>query len=112
MAGFTLSDFLLSLPKLSFPDIAAYDKHVAEIVPTLPPYGVIGYSNDNESPQAAQQEYYLLQYALAPRVIVKNLDHPFVIETVHKVQTQPPGANLELVRDFETGLKVFRKKTK
>jgi hypothetical protein len=112
LAGFTLFDFLLSLPALSFPDIGAYDKHVAEIVPTLPPSGVVGYWNDQDGTQAEQQEYYLLQYALAPRVVVKSLAQQFVVATVHSAQSRVPGANLELVRDFETGLKVFRQKTK
>jgi hypothetical protein len=112
LAGFTVFDFLLSMPALSFPDIAAYDKHVEEIVPTLPPSGVVGYWNDNEGSPAEQQEYYLLQYALVPRVIVKSLTQPFVIATVHGAQSRVPGANLELVRDFGTGLKVFRTKSK
>lgn len=112
LAAFPVFDFLLSLPGLNFPDIAGYDKHVAEIAPTLPPFGVVGYWNDSDGSPAEQQEYYLLQYALAPRVVVKSLAQPFVVATVHGAQSRPPGANLELVRDFGTGLKVFRTKSK
>ena len=111
-AGFTLFDFLLSLPGLKFPDIAAYDRHVAEIVPALPPSGVVGYWNDQDGSPAEQQEYYLLQYALAPRVVVKSLAQQFIVATVHSAESRVPGANLELVRDSGTGLKVYRKKTK
>jgi hypothetical protein len=111
-AGFTLFDFLLSLPGLSFPDIGAADKHFAEVAPTLPPSGVVGYWTDIQGGIAEQQEYYLLQYALVPRVIVKSLAQQFVVSSVHSAQSKIPGADLELVRDFESGLKVFRKKTK
>ncbi len=116
LAVFTVFDFLLSVPALVFSDIEAFDKHVVEVLPVLPPSGVVGYWSDLEGNPAAQQtvlqEYYLTQYALVPRVVVRGLGQDVVITHAHSAESRLPGANLELAQDFKDGLKVFRKKTK
>jgi len=93
------------------------DTLVREIAPALPPTGVVGYWSDIDgTPQAEQQvqlEYSLVQYAMAPRVIVRSLDPEYVIVHAHPESSLPKSgmrANLEMVRDFGTGLKVFRKR--
>jgi hypothetical protein len=120
VAAFSIFDFLLAVPALSFPDIDRYDKHVAEIAitPELPPSGIVGYWSDIEGDpnpnlqQEALQEYYLIQYALVPRVVVKGIGQKFVIANTHNKESRLPGANLELVRDFGTGFKVLRNKVR
>src|SRR3954470_23616052 len=43
----------------------------------LPEYGVVGYIGD--SAPSATPDYYLAQYALAPLVLDRSLDHQLVI---------------------------------
>lgn len=120
LAAFSIFDFLLAVPELSFPDIDKYDKHVAELLatPELPPSGIVGYWSDIEGDsnpnmlQEALQEYYLIQYALAPRVVVKSIGQKFVIANTHNKESRLPGANLEIVRDFGTGFKLLRNKVR
>ena len=116
LAALTVFDFLLSVPALAFPDIEAFDKHVVEVLPVLPPSGIVGYWSDLEGNPAAQQtvlqEYYLTQYALTPRVLVKGLGQDVVITHAHSAESPLPGTNLEVARDFKDGLKVLRKKAK
>jgi hypothetical protein len=118
LAAVTVFDFLLSVPALAFPDIEAFDKHVVEVLPVIPPSGAVGYWSDldgNPNPNAQQtvlQEYYLTQYALVPRVVVKGLGQDVVITHAHSQDSRLPGTNLELARDFKDGIRVLRKKTK
>lgn len=115
LAVLTVFDFLLSVPGLVFSDIDKFDKHVVEVLPDVPSYGTVGYWSDLEGNTAVEQtllqEYYLTQYALAPRVVVRSIGQNIVITHAHSANSRLPGANLQLVRDYGDGLKIFRKKT-
>jgi hypothetical protein len=119
-AVLTVFNVLLEVPGLRASGYGV-DTLPAEIAPALPPTGVVGYWSDIEgTPEAeaqVQREYYLIQYALAPRVVVRSLEQEFVIVHAHPDEKRFPrsgmrGANLEMVQDFGHGLKVFRKRAR
>ena len=81
------------------------DLRFARLKASLPQRGVIGYVGvTGESGVAA---YYLAEYALAPLVLDRSPNHPFV---VGNFPSTPPAAsveNLRLVKDFGDGVLLF-----
>lgn len=97
---------------MKFPEVALFDSGVAQVRPLFPPAGVVGFYNDEPASNTAPTEYHLTQYALAPLVVVNNVDHPLVIASIHNPQSRLTNPNLELVRDFKNGIQLLRNKTK
>jgi len=111
----TVFNLLLDIPPVKFPDISSFDKHVAQVRPSLPSSGTIGYYTDfADAPGAkdALREYELVQYALAPVVVDKSVDHKLVITSLHNAQNPIPNRNLKLVHDFGSGIQLLRNRTK
>jgi len=87
-------------------DIAKHsDQRFAALKAALPPTGVIGYIG--ESGNSGTADYYLAQYALAPRVIEHSPNHALVIANFSTLPASLPP-NLELVTDFGNGLLLLR----
>ena len=115
IAVLSVFNLLLDIPGLKLPDIARFDTHVAQVRPSLPPTGTIGYYTDyNDAPggREALQEYYLMQYALAPVVVEKSEDQKLVITSLHHGENPIPNRNLRLVRDFGSGVELLRNTAK
>lgn len=87
--------------------ITIYEEKLSKLKDTLPPSAIVGYITNKHD-----EEFYLTQYALAPRYIVKNMDLPLVIGNF---QTPPEKNELRqylpliLAEDFENGLILFKK---
>jgi hypothetical protein len=87
------------------------DRHVRQLIPVLPQSGRIGlaFSGPIDDKERVQTRY-LLQYSLAPRVLVESTDHPFVIVagagSARAFANDPRHA---LVRSLDEGLSVFRR---
>jgi len=95
-------------------DLGKNEKVIAEAAAVLPKNGTVGYWTDLDAtadPTVQQMVYYQVQYALAPRIVVKSLGEPFVLTFQANPQSPMPGAGLVLVKDFKTGFKVFQKKS-
>ena len=115
IAVVSVFNLLLDIPGLQLPDITRYDKHVSQVRPSLPPSGTMGYYTDFKDPPGgtdALREYYLMQYALAPVVIERSVDQKLVITSLHNGETPIPNRNLQLVRDFGSGVQLLRNRTK
>jgi hypothetical protein len=84
------------------------DQRFAAIKLQLPERGVIGYIGANDMDGTA--DYYLAQYALAPRVIDRSPDHPLVIGNLPEDSPKilPPG--LALINDFGNGVLLLSNK--
>ena len=111
----TVFNLLLDIPPVKFPDISSFDKHVAQVRPSLPSSGTIGYYTDFADASGAKdalREYELVQYALAPVVVDKSVDHKLVITSLHDARNPIPNRNLELVHDFGSGIQLLRNRTK
>jgi len=94
------------IPGRSMPDDAQRsDLRFAQLKAALPQRGVVGYVGD--AGESGIASYYLSQYALAPLVLDRSLNHPFV---VGNFPSNPPAAsveNLRLVKDFGDGVLLF-----
>jgi hypothetical protein len=115
IAVLSIFNLLLDIPGQQLPDIARFDTHVAQVRPSLPPTGIIGYYTDFTDPPGgtdAVREFNLMQYALAPVVIDKSVNQQLVVTSLHNGQNPIPNRNLRLVRDFGSGVELLRNITK
>ena len=108
VAVLTIFNLLLDVPVLKFSNIDQFDEHLATVRAALPPSGTVGYYTDLPPSDNALEEYYLLQYSLAPIVVAKSADRDFVIANIHSKNRSWPR-NLELVKDFGSGIMLLRK---
>jgi hypothetical protein len=87
------------------------DERFADMRRALPKRGVVGYIGD--SGQTSLADYYSAQYALAPLLVERSINHSLVIGNFPASQPPMPALaekNLGLVRDFQNGLFLFAKK--
>lgn len=111
IAVLTIFNLLLDVPSLQFSNIDQFDHHIAQVREALPRAGTVGYYTDLPENQNGLEEYYLVQYAMAPVVVAKSVDKDFLIANLH---TQKPLrlAGFDLVRDFGSGIQLLRKTPK
>jgi len=115
VAVLTVLNFLLDLPAVQLPDITRFDTHVARVRTAIPPTGMIGYYTDYVDPPGASdalREFYLVQYALVPVVVDKSVNQKLVITSLHRPQDPIRNPNLELVREYGSGVRLLRNRTK
>jgi hypothetical protein len=90
-------------------DIAARsDQRFAALKAALPGSGVLGYvgpPGDSGLP-----DYYLAQYALAPRVVERSTNHALVVGNFPASSQVIWPEGLHLVRDFGNGVLLFSNK--
>jgi hypothetical protein len=82
------------------------DQRFATVKAELPSRGVIGYIG--ESGNTGTADYYLAQYALAPLVVEHTANHAFVIGNFPGGTPSNLPPNLQLVKDFGSGLLLLR----
>jgi hypothetical protein len=95
------------------------ERQFAALRAILPPKGIIGYASDAR-PEDMGREYFLIQYALAPLVVVNSdsgVSPEYVVgvfdDTLSDKTTSGAGGgaiekSLVLVRDFGNGVMLFR----
>lgn len=78
------------------------DQRFAAVKLALPGRGIIGYVGENG--ESSLPDYYLAQYALAPLVVDRSIQHKFVIGNFPsgEVPTSFPG--LRKIQDFGNGI--------
>ncbi len=81
------------------------DQRFSSLKTALPQQGVIGYVG--EPGDSAVPDYYLAQYALAPRVIEHSPNHPLVVGNFPTSPPNFPSGNLRLIKDFGNGVLLF-----
>lgn len=82
------------------------DSRFAEIKAVLPTRGVVGYIG---APQDSIEYYYLAQYALAPLVVDRSLNHALIVGNFLSSPPQLP-ANVVVLRDFGGGVVLLSNK--
>ena len=84
------------------------DQRFAALKAYLPLNGVIGYIG--ESSDSAVSDYYLTQYALAPRVVDFSANHAIVVGNFPSSAPAQIPENLRLVKDLGNGVMIFSSK--
>jgi hypothetical protein len=91
----------------------ALDRYEARLAPlraALPRHGVIGYLSDRPE---ADKEFVLAQHALAPLVLVRSTDPGLIVgnffDPAAGARIARQRADLVLLRDFGSGLMLFRR---
>jgi hypothetical protein len=105
-----ISDFYVRRPEVD--GVTQFTSRYTPVRALLPEKGVIGYMTD---PAAAADELnataelYLVQYALAPVVVVNSTDQRYIVTNFHTMVTTGSMADqgFKLVREFGNGVAVF-----
>ncbi|MGD0229923.1 MAG: hypothetical protein ABSC19_06120 [Syntrophorhabdales bacterium] len=88
-----------------------YEARLKPLKEMLPADAVVGYVTDEATETLHKTKYFhLAQYDLCPILVVKGVDHPFVIGGYYDLG-RPPGpetAGLILVKDFGYGIRLYR----
>jgi hypothetical protein len=87
---------------------ARSDQRFAALMAALPERGVIGYVGPPGD--FGLPDYYLAQYALAPRVVERSTNHPLVVGNFPASSQVISPEGLQLVRDFGNGVLLFSNK--
>jgi len=105
-----ISDFFVKRPAVD--GVTQFTARYQPVRSLLPDKGVIGYMTD---PAAAADElnataeFYLVQYALAPIVVVNSPNQRFIVSNFHVMMTTGAMADqgFKLVREYGNGVAVF-----
>jgi hypothetical protein len=90
--------------------IAGYDNRFTRIRQDLPPRGHVGYLRIGEDPTSV--EYYLSQYALAPRVVLRSTEPEWIVGNF----SAPPSADsinasgAMQVKDYQNGIWLMKRR--
>ena len=78
------------------------DQRFAAVKSALPDRGIIGYVG--ETGESSLPDYYLAQYALAPLVVDRSIQHKFVVGNFPSLQVPPSLPGLRKIEDFGGGV--------
>lgn len=78
------------------------DHRFAAVKLALPTRGIIGYLGENGD--SALPDYYLAQYALAPLVVDRSIQHKFVIGNFPSGEVPAALPGLRKMQDFGNGV--------
>jgi len=81
------------------------DLRFARLKAALPQQGVVGYVGD--AGESGVAPYYLAQYALAPLVLDRSPNHPFVVGNFSSSTAATAFENLRVLKDFGDGVLLF-----
>ena len=100
-------------------DVTLYEERLQELKQILPPTGIVGYMT-NRKPQPdflelalSRKRFSLTQYVLSPVIVADTVERPLVVGDFHGTMPDAEalaGMNLVLVKDFGSGVMLFRKK--
>lgn len=113
----------LDLSLMGNDEVTLHEKRFASIRDLLPPYGVVGYIDDNSGQTVARfKEYFLTQYTVAPVVLAdpnfSGTDSEFLMREdvliISNVHHSTPDSRIftdrhvTLLKDFGNGLQLYR----
>lgn len=90
-------------------DITVFENSFQRVRGKLPPFSVIGYYSDKKYDA---RTFSLTRYTLSPRIVVHNIDQPFVIGNFSKFANPNEFAkahNLSIVELIDENIMLFKK---
>ena len=96
-------------------DVPVSEARVQSVRNDLPQHGTIGYLGDEVPPGEDSNPYYHeffhIQYALAPVILVDSQDYPLVLGDFHEPVNYERISKLKLalVKDYGNGVMLFRR---
>jgi glycosyltransferase involved in cell wall biosynthesis len=92
---------------------ALYEARLKPLKELLPEHGVIGYVTDEGAEISKKwKDFYLAQYILSPRVLVKDTRLPYVMGGYYDIREPNRSASegLVLIKDFGHGIQLYKGK--
>ena len=92
---------------------ARYERQLQPLKELLPEHGVIGYVTDDRVDLYKKlKDFYLTQYMLSPRLLVRDVYHPYVIGVYYEIAQPDRTASqgLTLIKDFGHGIQLYQGK--
>ena len=90
---------------------ARYERRLQPLKELLPEHAVVGYVTDEGIDlQKKLKDFYLAQYMLSPRLLVRDIHYPYVIGGYYEI-AQPDrraSRDLILVKDFGYGIQLYQ----
>jgi len=90
---------------------ARYERRLRPLTEILPEHGVVGYvTDDRMSLEKKLKDFYLAQYMLCPRLLARDVHHPFVIGVYYEIAQPDRTASqgLNLIKDFGYGIQLYQ----
>ncbi|MBW2249269.1 MAG: hypothetical protein JRF60_01205 [Deltaproteobacteria bacterium] len=92
-------------------DITLFEKNFKHVRRILPPFSVIGYYSDKKYDA---RTFFMIIYTLSPRIIVRKIEHPFVICNFSRFTNPGEFAeshNLSIVKTVDKNIVLFEKRS-
>jgi len=92
-------------------DIILFENNFKRVRRILPPFGVIGYYSDKKYDA---RTFCLTRYTLSPRIIVQNIEYPFIIGNFSRFANPGEFAkahNLSVMETVDKNIVLFHKRS-
>lgn len=90
---------------------ARYERRLQPLKELLPEHAVVGYVTDDGADFSKKlKDFYLAQYMLCPRLLVRDIHYPLVIGAYYEM-AQPDrtaSQDLILIKDFGYGIQLYQ----
>ena len=93
-------------------DITLFENNFERVKRILPPFGVIGYYSDKKYDA---RTFFMTIYTLSPRIVVREIEHPFVIGSFSRFTNPDEFAkanNLSIMETVDKSIVLFKKRSK
>jgi hypothetical protein len=90
---------------------ARYERRLRPLTEILPEHEVVGYvTDDRVSLEKKLKDFYLAQYMLCPRLLTRDVHHPYVIGVYYEIAQPDRTASqgLNLIKDFGYGIQLYQ----
>jgi hypothetical protein len=90
---------------------ARYERRLQPLKELLPEHAVVGYvTDDGMSIEKKLKDFYLAQYMLSPRLLVRDIHYPYVIGAYYEIErpNRTASQNLILIKDFGYGIQLYQ----
>jgi len=90
-------------------DIILFENNFERVRSILPSFSVIGYYSDKKYDA---RTFCLTRYTLSPRIVVQNIEYPFIIGNFSKFTNSDEFAkahNLSIVKTVDQNIVLFKK---
>ncbi len=93
-------------------DITVFENSFQPVRGKLPPFSVIGYYSDKKYDA---RTFFMTIYTLSPRIVVREIEHPFVIGSFSRFTNPDEFAkanNLSIMETVDKSIVLFKKGSK